>query len=261
MYCQNIIKKSKYFIVCIDIVNVWNKLCVGDYMEILNSIMCYLQEINDVTAAIRIVLAVVCGGIIGVERGRSNQAAGMRTYMLVCMGSAIAMMVGQFALYKFGTGDPSRIGAQVISGIGFLGAGTILVSENRKIKGLTTAAGLWASACIGISIGIGFYTCGFVATLLVIMINTRFRKIENHFNIKNTWVTVYVEIKDIKHLTDIYSALDDIGMKIEDVQTDKSKPDYKSAIISLRNLSKSSREHIINTIINTDGVMFARYIS
>lgn len=127
----------------------------------------------------KIMAAIFCGGVIGIERGRANQAAGMRTYMLVCLGSAVVMMTGQFLHEQYGSGDPARLGAQVISGIGFLGAGSIIISGETRIRGLTTAAGLWVSACIGLSIGIGYLEVGVLATVAVALIMTVMKKVES----------------------------------------------------------------------------------
>ena len=116
-----------------------------------------IRFLTDSSIVIRILFSLVIGGILGLERGLKNRPAGLRTYILVCMGSCIVMMTNQYVYQVYGTGDPVRMAAQVISGIGFLGAGTIIVTRRNQIKGLTTAAGLWASACIGLSIGIGLY--------------------------------------------------------------------------------------------------------
>ena len=138
-----------------------------------------IYDLSIVTMTIRIILSMMCGGMIGLERGKSNQPAGMRTYMLVSLGACIVMVTGEFVFYKYATGDPARLGAQVISGIGFLGAGSIMVSGKMRIRGLTTAAGLWTSACIGLVIGIGFYECGIIATLAVYMIIGVLKKLED----------------------------------------------------------------------------------
>lgn len=153
-------------------------------MEVLwvNFVEC-LSGINIFSISVRIIMSMVCGGIIGIERGRAHQAAGMRTYMLVCMGATVVMMTGQYMYQCFETGDPARLGAQVISGIGFLGAGSIIV-DHTKIRGLTTAAGLWVAACIGLSIGIGFYSGGIIFAIAVSLVLSQFRKIETYINEK-----------------------------------------------------------------------------
>ena len=117
----------------------------------------WLLEPNILTVLIRTLMALICAGMIGSERNLRGAAAGMRTHILVCLGAMLAMTTGQFAFLHYGTVDPTRIGAQVVSGIGFLGAGSIIVTRGNRVHGLTTAAGLWASACIGLAIGIGFY--------------------------------------------------------------------------------------------------------
>ena len=143
-----------------------------------------MRQLTYEAIAVRVVLSVLVGGVIGIERERKNQPAGLRTYILVCLGACLVMMTNQYICSMFQTGDPSRLGAQVISGIGFLGAGTILVTRNHQVRGLTTAAGLWTSACIGIAIGIGFYEGALIvgATLLLIMFTLKWvdTKIHSH---------------------------------------------------------------------------------
>ena len=122
--------------------------------------------------AVRILVAIILGGIIGMERGMKNRPAGLRTYMLVSVGACVVMLINQYAYQVYGVGDPVRLGAQVVSGIGFLGAGTIIVTSHNQIKGLTTAAGLWASACVGLAIGIGLYEVALVGGLAIYVVLT-----------------------------------------------------------------------------------------
>ncbi|MBO5868173.1 MAG: MgtC/SapB family protein, partial [Oscillospiraceae bacterium] len=119
--------------------------------------MTALRDISLMSVIIRISVAIIVGGLIGLERGLKNRPAGMRTYMVVCLGSCLIMLTNQYIFQATQLGDPVRMGAQVVSGIGFLGAGTIIVTRRNQIKGLTTAAGLWAAAGVGLAIGIGFY--------------------------------------------------------------------------------------------------------
>ena len=134
--------------------------------------MLELRDLTYASAALRLLLAVLVGGILGIERGRKNRPAGLRTYMLVCLGATTVMMTNQYVTQCMGTGDPVRMGAQVISGIGFLGAGSIMVTGRNQIRGITTAAGLWAAACIGLAIGIGFYEIGIASGILVFIVLT-----------------------------------------------------------------------------------------
>ena len=129
---------------------------------------------------IKILLSVFFGGLIGLERGHKHRAAGSRTYMIVCMGAALTMILSQYENQLLNTNwkdisdalgiktDVSRFGAQVINGIGFLGAGTIILTGRQEIKGLTTAAGLWASACMGLAIGSGFYECAILGFIFIL---------------------------------------------------------------------------------------------
>ena len=128
----------------------------------------WLLEPNLLTLIIRTLMAIICAGVIGFERDAHGSAAGLRTHILVCLGAMIAMSTGVFAATHF-SGDASRIGAQVVSGIGFLGAGTIMVNRGH-IKGITTAAGLWTSACIGLAIGTGFYEAAIVGSVAVLIV-------------------------------------------------------------------------------------------
>lgn len=133
----------------------------------ITDLMPALKEPTLFALLIRSLLCLVCAGIIGYDRNVHGAAAGIRTHILVCVGAMIAMSTGQFAFLQFGSGDITRIGAQVVSGIGFLGAGSILVTRDNTIAGLTTAAGLWASACIGLALGVGFYEGALIGTVAV----------------------------------------------------------------------------------------------
>ena len=157
--------------------------------------MLEFRELTLLEIVIRILVATVFSGIIGMERGLKNRAAGFRTYMLVCLGSCVIMLTNQY-IYQFtGTGDPVRMGAQVVSGIGFLGAGTIIVTKRNQIKGLTTAAGLWASACIGLAVGIGFYEVALVGAVAIYLSLTLLHTWEDHIRRNTKVLTIYAELK------------------------------------------------------------------
>lgn len=126
-----------------------------------------LRDLTLTSVLFRTFLAMLLGGILGYEREKKRHPAGFRTYLVVCLGSSLAMMTGIYLNDLTGNGDPARIAAQVISGIGFLGAGTILVTRQRQVRGLTTAAGLWASACLGLALGAGFYSGAIVSFLAI----------------------------------------------------------------------------------------------
>jgi len=144
---------------------------------------------------LRAFLAVIIGGLIGSERARHGRAAGMRTHILVCLGSALTSMISIFANEVLGeSGDITRISAQVISGIGFLGAGMIILKNNNVITGLTTAAGVWTTSIIGIAVGYGFYSGAIIATTLFLTTIILFSKLERR---KKAAEVIYVEIDDM----------------------------------------------------------------
>lgn len=153
------------------------------------------REFTYLEAGLRILLAIVLGGMIGMERGLKNRPAGLRTYMLVCLGACIVMLTNQYVYEAFGVGDPVRMGAQVVSGIGFLGAGTIIVTARNQIKGLTTAAGLWASACVGLALGIGLYAVSIMGSVAIFVILTLLHELDFHMRRSTKQVEVYVELK------------------------------------------------------------------
>ena len=180
----------------------------------MDSVFEYLRSFNTVTILIRLVLALVVGGVIGLERGRQGRAAGMRTHILVCIGSAMTAMIGFYTNSVLGLDtDPLRISAQVISGIGFLGVGTILIKGRFQITGLTTAAGLWATAAIGLALGAGFYEGALIAFAISILTVTFLHKFETKLNRRLTRFGIYVEISNdtvvracINHLKEAYDA-------------------------------------------------------
>ena len=167
-------------------------------------------------AGFRILLAIIIGGIIGMERGRHGRAAGMRTHILVCIGATLASMTGMYAYNIIGgTNDPLRLAAQVISGIGFLGVGTILIKGRFQITGLTTAAGIWCSAAIGIALGIGFYEGALVTFLGSVIAVTVMHRFEYRVTRRHSRFGMYVEIISaervrpvIDYLNEHYNAID-----------------------------------------------------
>ncbi len=151
---------------------------------------------------IRLLLAVLLGSIIGAERATKSHAAGLRTYILVCIGSCSATLVNEFMR---GNADLSRIAAGVITGIGFIGAGTIVITSRNQVRGLTTAAALWAVACTGLAFGIGFYTLGIISSLLIIVAVMLLPKLEGRLQDRARMYDIHVELMtrpDLKKLLD-----------------------------------------------------------
>lgn len=132
-------------------------------------------DINAWSVFIRVILSVLIGGIIGAERATKHHVAGLRTYILVCLGACVAMLTNEFISQN---ADVARLGAGVLTGIGFLGAGTIMVTSRNQVRGLTTAAALWASGAVGLAIGIGFYTLALASAAMIIIALIFLPKIE-----------------------------------------------------------------------------------
>ena len=162
-----------------------------------------LMDFNTISVIVRVFLAMFFGGLIGLEREKNKRPAGFRTHILVCVGSCLTALIGLFVWMEFGNiADPMRISAQVISGIGFLGVGTILVKEHDHITGLTTAAGLWATASIGIACGFGFYIGALVGTLVVAITAAILFKLETRGRKKNRKRTIYLEVQGTNSLNE-----------------------------------------------------------
>lgn len=199
--------------------------------------MLSLRDLTYTEIAIRIVLSVLFGGILGMERGMKNRGAGLRTYMLVCLGSCVVMMTNQFLYQSYQSGDPARLGAQVINGIGFLGAGTIIVTGKQEVKGLTTAAGLWASACMGLAIGAGFYECVLLGFLLILLTNRLLPFVEDAIIESARNMNIYVEFQTLDNLGDIIARIKSQGGQIYEVDLDRGREERSknpSAVFSIR---------------------------
>lgn len=167
----------------------------------------------------RLLLAVVLGGVIGIEREMREWAAGLRTHMLVCLGAALAMIVSTYGFFDvLGEEgvmlDPSRIAAQVVSGIGFLGAGTILFLQREQvIRGLTTAAGLWAVAAIGLAAGSGMYVAAVLATAVAWLVMAGLKPLERRFfNHKAGPSRMLLELDDKAMVAAVQEAVDGFGV-------------------------------------------------
>ncbi|MEC0243983.1 MgtC/SapB family protein [Paenibacillus dokdonensis] len=153
--------------------------------------------IDNVHILLRLLLSVFLGGLVGLERERSNHAAGLRTHILVCMGSTLIIMLSIYGFSEFVHEvniriDPARLASAVITGVGFLGAGTILFT-GKSITGLTTAASVWVIAAVGLSIGAGFYFASIAATFLILLTLVVFNKLEQRYirGSKLHMVTIY----------------------------------------------------------------------
>ena len=213
----------------------------------------YLRQFNTPSVLLRLTLAVLCGGLIGINREHKRRPAGFRTYMLVCLGAALTMILGQYqhlmlntvwksAQLEVGmTTDVTRFGAQVINGIGFLGTGTILITQQREVKGLTTAAGLWASACMGLAIGAGFYE-GMLLGFLTIFLSIKVLPyVETFLLARSRNMNLYVEFTAIERMRDFVRTLKDRGIQIYDMEIDRresSRKENTSSVVFYLHLPK-----------------------
>lgn len=174
----------------------------------MDGIWTMFRELDIYSTIFRVMLAVLIGGIIGIERGHHGRAAGLRTHILVCLGSAMTTMIGVYSASVLGfSGDPMRVGAQVVSGIGFLGVGTIIIRDSRKVTGLTTAAGLWATACIGLAIGVGYYIAAVLAFLSVLLTMALFVYLERSSKTKKYAFRCYVELDNACKVNGLYDKI------------------------------------------------------
>uniref|UniRef100_UPI004056ADA6 MgtC/SapB family protein n=1 Tax=Agathobacter sp. TaxID=2021311 RepID=UPI004056ADA6 len=211
----------------------------------------------------KMLLALICGGTLGVERGRKKRPAGFRTYMLVCLGATLAMMINDYVCIKYGTGDPTRLGAQVISGIGFLGAGTIITTGHNRVKGLTTAAGLWAAACIGLAIGVGYYEGAVVGTGMIVLIMVLLQSFDRRISFSPKLLFLYVELENISAIKKIKAYTKEQNISVIDMETEMSHglENYKAASMITLNISgKSTHEEIIAEISHMEGVIYVEEI-
>ena len=207
---------------------------------------------------VRIICAVVIGGIIGIERSVKNRPAGLRTHMLVCVGACLIMMTNQYIYQMTHTGDPMRLGAQVVSGIGFLGAGTIIVTKHSQIKGLTTAAALWASAGVGLALGIGFYEAAVTAALAVYCTLTILHALERKVNRKTRVLEVYIEIRSDVSLRTIIDSLRGLDLAIEDLQPERgvSSDDARAFILTLKSATRRDNLRLMEQMQDIEGIVY-----
>ena len=218
-----------------------------------------LREVTYVAILLRILCALAVGGILGIERGRKNRPAGLRTYMLVCVGSCLIMLTNQYIYQVTGNGDPVRLGAQVVSGIGFLGAGTIIVTKRNQIKGLTTAAGLWAAAGVGLALGIGFYEGALTAGVAIYLILTALQRWDDKMHQNAKVMELYIEQAEDHNLGNLIRQIRALDVEIEGIQVENDgaiEDGARGLITTLRLRKKSNHPLLIKDIRKIDGVLY-----
>ncbi len=215
-------------------------------------------SIDLLTVSVRLIIALLCGGIIGIERERKQRPAGFRTHILICIGAAMTTLTSQYIAFDLkATTDLARLGAQVIAGIGFIGAGTIIVTKRKNVKGLTTAAGLWASAIVGLCTGSGFIEGALITTMIIVVAELFLSRFE-YFMISNSrTINILVEFNDTTNLTSIIDIVKESSSYVRDIEITRSNNTASNscAIFSLRMPRKTSHEKLLNSIASLDGVV------
>lgn len=218
-----------------------------------------LIELSLVTVLLRLLLAVLCGGAVGLERERKGRPAGFRTHILVCVGAVLCMMTNQYLLRFIGSTDTARLGAGVLTGISFLGAGTIMVTGQRQVKGLTTAAGLWASAAMGLAIGVGFYEAALLACAVIFIVERALQNVSRQRQ-RVKHMELYLELRDTHALGELIATLRSRNLKAEDVDIIKPEMAEKPSLIAfvtLRSSEAVSSEDVLTMLRALDAVLCA----
>lgn len=200
-----------------------------EFIYVLEMIGKTLTDFNYISIATRVILSVVLSGIIGWERSKSGRAAGLRTHILVCLGACVVSLTGVYLHTEYGA-DPSRIAAQVISGIGFLGTGTILVKNQSEVVGLTTAACIWSTGCIGIALGYGLYWIALLASVLCFIIMKKMATWEQGIKQKGHVFRVYAELKDATQTNEFLADMEKEDIDISDIRFTDAKSKNENGI-------------------------------
>ena len=218
-----------------------------------------LRNLSMLSISVRMILAVLYGGVIGVEREFKRRPAGFRTHILICLGAAMTTLTSQYLyLHMHYFTDMARLGAQVVAGIGFIGAGTIIVTRQQRVKGLTTAAGLWTAAIIGLCLGGGFYEGALFATALVLIAELLFSRLEYRMLDRAPEVNLYMEYRDRDTLEAVLVLFRELNLKVLNMEITRStgsEHHNACAIFSLRLNKKCRPEQLLSALNGTDGVL------
>lgn len=218
-----------------------------------------LKELNEVSVCVRLALSLLCGGILGVERGRKKRPAGFRTYMLVCMGATLVMLTNQYIAILYDGVDVARMGAQVVSGIGFLGAGTIIVTGRNRVKGLTTAAGLWAAACVGLALGVGFYMGALGGCLLIYIVMALLQGMDHWVMASTKVISLYLEFEQMSDVGAFIRFAKEQGFRVSDlelIQANKISDSGVGALCNLRLPKKKPHAEILQLLSGLERVRY-----
>ena len=220
----------------------------------------FIRDSTLTAMLLRLLLAFVCGGVIGAEREFKRRPAGFRTHILICLGAAVTALTSQYLFLERGLyTDVGRLGAQVIAGIGFIGAGTIIVTGRKQVKGLTTAAGLWASAIVGLACGVGFAECAVFATLAILLAEIVLVKFEYRFAKSGRLSTLYVEYTRAEGIESVLGLLQERGLKASNLEISRTSgegDEYRyCAIVSVQLDAGRSGPELANSITELKDVI------
>lgn len=226
----------------------------------MNEFFLMMKEWSVLSIVLRLLFSVIIGTVIGIDRGMKRRGAGIKTHVLVCMGATLVMITGQFIQLNYeGTMDVARLGAQVISGVGFLGVGTIVVTGHNQVRGLTTAAGLWLCACVGLALGIGFMEGVITSLILTVFTFKILTKVDQWMIKYATILDLYVEFETNKGVSLLVNELHKREIPINSFEIGKSKikGEGPNAIISIEVKHQKERDSIMGQL---RGMNYVKYM-
>lgn len=230
----------------------------------LHDFLMFLQGTDHIAVAIRLIMATIFGGLVGWERIVTHHNAGIKTFALVSLGSAVATVLNIYLADLPGlNADVSRIPAGVVSGIGFLGAGTILVTGKKQIKGLSTAATLWVTACMGMALGAGFLDAGILTFLLIVFANVVLLQISDRVENNSKYMSIYIEVPKNRGVNKLTNAINEQGFSIMSMEKSKEKPLQSSdagLIIDIALDRKRSHKELISMFNNLEYVNYVEEV-
>jgi len=212
------------------------------------------------SVVLRLLTAAVLSGILGFERTRKLRAAGLRTYILVCVGSAMAMITGLHASELSNHVDPTRIAAQVLSGVGFIGAGTIMITGYHRVRGITTAAGLWVSACLGLAVGIGMYAGSFAMLIITLSSVIIGEKVQTRYIARSNLMRLYILFEDAEYLRSFLAFLKSENISIRDFEQPYIVGKSFAATFILKVAANQKHIDIVGKISAHDGIAYAEEV-
>lgn len=218
-----------------------------------------IEEFSGISIAIRLVLATLFGGIIGMEREAKGHSAGFRTFTLVCLGSAVSTIVNIYLFQITQSADVSRIPAGVVSGIGFLGVGTIIVTRKNTVRGLTTAASLWATACLGLALGAGMIATSTLTFVLILFTIGVLQRLGRYIAGRNRDISLYIEMEKDKDIDDLIKFIRSKGYGISTMEKKReivSKNIDLTIMMEIDLKKKMSHSEVINELSNLDCVYY-----